>query len=131
GGSLPMPPPPSGAKATPGAAARPATGSPAPTAKPAESGAPAPAASAEGAPAAAASDKKPEAAAEAPPPVPQKVDPAIFDQALQDYFDGKPRDAAGPLYAWLQAAPKTDDNYAWAQYFLARSLIDLGLTHAG
>ncbi|NTX52554.1 hypothetical protein HUA74_12545 [Myxococcus sp. CA051A] len=131
GGSLPMPPPPSGAKATPGAAARPATGSPAPAAKPAESGAPAPAAGAEGAPAAAASDKKPEAAAEAPPPVPQKVDPAIFDQALQDYFDGKPRDAAGPLYAWLQAAPKTDDNYAWAQYFLARSLIDLGLTHAG
>ncbi|NTX05042.1 hypothetical protein [Myxococcus sp. CA040A] len=131
GGSLPMPPPPSGAKATPGAAAKPATGSPAPAAKPAESGAPAPAAGAEGAPAAAASDKKPEAAAEAPPPVPQKVDPAIFDQALQDYFDGKPRDAAGPLYAWLQAAPKTDDNYAWAQYFLARSLIDLGLTHAG
>ncbi|TQF16387.1 hypothetical protein FJV41_08490 [Myxococcus llanfairpwllgwyngyllgogerychwyrndrobwllllantysiliogogogochensis] len=131
GGSLPMPPPPSGAKATPGAAARPATGSPAPAAKPAESGAPAPAAGTEGAPAAAASDKKPEAAAEAPPPVPQKVDPAIFDQALQDYFDGKPRDAAGPLYAWLQAAPKTDDNYAWAQYFLARSLIDLGLTHAG
>ncbi|NTX15396.1 hypothetical protein HUA76_31970 [Myxococcus sp. CA056] len=131
GGSLPMPPPPSGAKATPGAAAKPATGSPAPAAKPAESGASAPAAGTEGAPAAAASDKKPEAAAEAPPPVPQKVDPAIFDQALQDYFDGKPRDAAGPLYAWLQAAPKTDDNYAWAQYFLARSLIDLGLTHAG
>ena len=23
------------------------------------------------------------------------------------------------------------ENYAWAQYFLARSLIDLGLTHAG
>ncbi|WIG95303.1 hypothetical protein [Myxococcus sp. SDU36] len=70
-------------------------------------------------------------AAEAPPPAPQKVDPGVFDKALKDYFDGKPRDAAGPLHAWLQAAPKTDENYAWGQYFLARSLIDLGLTHAG
>ncbi|AEI62361.1 hypothetical protein [Corallococcus macrosporus] len=69
--------------------------------------------------------------AEAPPPAPEKVDPAVFDQALQAYFDGNPRDAAEPLYAWLQAAPRTDENYAWGQYFLARSLIDLGLTHAG
>ncbi|MCP3162951.1 hypothetical protein [Myxococcus qinghaiensis] len=139
GGSLPMPPPPTaGAKAKPGAStpapgAKPATGTPAattPGARPAEAGAPA--AGAEGTAATApATDKKPEAAAEAPPPVPQKVDPGVFDQALKDYFDGKPRAAAGPLYAWLQAAPKTDDNYAWAQYFLARSLIDLGLTHAG
>jgi hypothetical protein len=35
------------------------------------------------------------------------------------------------MYSWLSAAPKTDENYAWGQYFLARSLIDLGLTHAG
>ncbi|ABF88029.1 conserved hypothetical protein [Myxococcus xanthus DK 1622] len=73
----------------------------------------------------------PTAGAEAPPSAPQKVDPGVFDKALKDYFDGKPRDAAGPLHAWLQAAPKTDENYAWGQYFLARSLIDLGLTHAG
>lgn len=69
--------------------------------------------------------------AEAPPPPPQKVPPETFDKALQAYFDGKPRDAAGPLYAWLQSTPRTNDNYAWGQYFLARSLIDLGLTHAG
>jgi hypothetical protein len=59
------------------------------------------------------------------------VDPKLFDEALAAYFDGKPRDAAGPLFAWLAATPRTDDNYAWGQYFLARSLIDLGLTHAG
>jgi hypothetical protein len=104
GGSLPMPPPPPGASAS---------GKPAAEAsKPAEA-APAP------------------APAEAAPPPPVKVDPAVFDRALEDYFTGRPRDAAGPLYAWLQQAPKTDENYAWGQYFLAKSLIDLGLTHAG
>ena len=87
---------------------------------------PPPGAAASGKPAAEAS--KP---AEAAPPAPVKVDPASFDRALEDYFTGRPRDAAGPLYAWLQQAPKTDENYAWGQYFLARSLIDLGLTHAG
>ncbi|MCP3058294.1 hypothetical protein LXT21_05895 [Myxococcus sp. K38C18041901] len=137
GGALPMPPPPANAKpaaapATPPASGtKPASGAatpPAPGTKPAEGSA---------APAAPGADKKPEgdkkAEAPTPPPasLPQKVDPATFDRALQDYFDGKPRDAAGPLYAWLEAAPKTDDNYAWGQYFLAKSLIDLGLTHAG
>lgn len=79
-----------------------------------------------------------QAQAEAPPAedaspaaIPEKVDPKIFDEALAEYFDGDPRAAAEPLYAWLAATPKTDDNYAWGQYFLARSLIDLGLTHAG
>jgi hypothetical protein len=55
----------------------------------------------------------------------------VFDEALADYFAGNPRAAAGPLFAWLSSAPKTHENYAWGQYFLARSLIDLGLTHAG
>ncbi len=131
---------------TPARAPAPSTGAPAPAAP-----APAPAAStAAPAPAPAANTgtppapgdaskappaegeaaaKKPEEAA--PPPAPEKVDPKVFDEALSDYFNGNPRAAAGPLYAWLSAAPKTDDNYAWAQYFLARSLIDLGLTHAG
>jgi hypothetical protein len=69
--------------------------------------------------------------ADAPPPPPEKVDPKTFDVALSKYFGGNPRAAAGPLFAWLSATPRTDDNYAWGQYFLARSLIDLGLTHAG
>ncbi len=121
------------------AGAPPATPAPAPAA-PAAAPATAPA-NATNAPAPAADASKPapaegQAAApkpeEAPPPPPpEKVDPKLFDEALADYFDGDPRAAAGPLYAWLSAAPKTDDNYAWGQYFLARSLIDLGLTHAG
>ncbi|MCP3139002.1 hypothetical protein [Pyxidicoccus xibeiensis] len=122
GGALPMPPPPAGGKPAQTAAPAPAAG------KPAADAAGKPAAEAEAKPAEGAA---PAAAAEAAPPAPQKVDPAIFDQALKDYFDGDPRAAAGPLYAWLQQAPKTDENYAWGQYFLARSLIDLGLTHAG
>ena len=119
GAALPMPPPPSGAQRPAGAAAT-ATPPAAAPGKPAEAGKPE----------AAAGAKAPEAA-QAAPAAPKKVDPAIFDEALQDYFDGDPRAAAGPLYAWLEQAPKTDENYAWGQYFLARSLIDLGLTHAG
>jgi len=61
----------------------------------------------------------------------QKVDPKIFDQALEDYFDGNQRKAAGKLFAYVEATAQTEENYAWAQYFLAKSLIDLGLRHAG
>ncbi|QSQ19914.1 hypothetical protein JY651_32140 [Pyxidicoccus parkwayensis] len=148
GGSLPMPPPPAGAQRPAGGAAPAASGKPAAAAPAAANGKPAAAQPAPAAPAAAnakpeaapaegdktaapADAAKKDAAAEAAPPAPKKVDNAVFDKALQDYFDGKPRAAAGPLYAWLQQAAKTDENYAWGQYFLARSLIDLGLTHAG
>jgi hypothetical protein len=80
--------------------------------------------------ASAASDgaKKPE---EAAPPPPQKVDPRLFDEALQDYFQGRPKDAAPKLFAFTESVSQTDDNYAWAQFFLAKSLIDLKLRHAG
>ena len=87
----------------------------------------APAASPAPAPAPAPAPSAPEAAPSAPETVPDEV----FDKALADSFAGNPRAAAGPLYAWLSAAPRTHENYAWAQYFLARSLIDLGFTHAG
>src|SRR5215471_16510157 len=60
-----------------------------------------------------------------------KVDPKIFDQALEDYFDGNQRKAAAKLFAYVEATAQTEENYAWAQYFLAKSLIDLGLRHAG
>ncbi|MBJ6761106.1 hypothetical protein JGU66_10060 [Myxococcaceae bacterium JPH2] len=106
-GGLAMPPPPTGTTTRANAS-------------PADAGTPPP-----------ADGGTPSTAAEAPPPPPKKVEAGVFDQALQDYFAGKPRAAAGPLYAWLQATPRTDENYAWGQYFLARSLIDLGLTHAG
>ncbi|MCP3103626.1 hypothetical protein LZ198_32555, partial [Myxococcus sp. K15C18031901] len=110
----------------------PAAAAPAPTTPaPGRSGTPEAAASAPGEPAAASAEKKPEKAEAPPPSAPKKVEPGVFDEALKNYFDGNPRKAAGPLFAWLESAAKTDDNYAWGQYFLAKSLIDLGLTHAG
>jgi len=59
------------------------------------------------------------------------VDPKIFDEALKDYFDNKQEQAARKLYAFIESTPPTDENFAWAQYFLARCLIDLNLRHAG
>src|SRR5262245_39119402 len=46
-----------------------------------------------------------------------KVDPKIFDQALEDYFDGNQRKAAAKLFAYVEATAQTEENYAWAQYF--------------
>jgi hypothetical protein len=94
----------------------------------AQASSPAPA-SPPAAPASEAKEAAPEK--ETPPPPPEKVSDEVFDKALADYFAGNPRAAAGPLHAWLSAAPRTHENYAWGQYFLARSLIDLGFTHAG
>jgi SOS response regulatory protein OraA/RecX len=117
----PQPPAPAGARpptqvapaGAPTAPARPPAGTP-----------PAPAATAPAQPQAGA----PAAAQEQPP---QKVDPKIFDEALRDYFDNKQEQAARKLYAFIESTPPTDENFAWAQYFLARCLIDLNLRHAG
>ncbi len=90
--------------------------------------APAPAGAA---PAAAPAPGAPEA--EAPPPMaePVKVDPKLFDEGLQDYFAARPKDAAAKLFNYLKGISQTDENYAWAQYFLGKSLIQLGLRHGG
>ncbi|MBI3181899.1 MAG: hypothetical protein HYZ28_07120 [Myxococcales bacterium] len=77
--------------------------------------------------AAAEEEKKPEP----PLPPPQKIDPKLFDEALEAYFAGKPKDAAPKLFQYTEGVAQTDENYAWAQLFLAKSLIDLGLPHAG
>jgi hypothetical protein len=66
-----------------------------------------------------------------PAPVAKKVDPKLFDDALNDYFAGQPKSAAPKLFEYTENVPSTDENYAWAQYFLARSLIELKLNHAG
>ena len=100
---------------------------------PAQAGAQPAAAPSTGAPAAAAPQAgqpaaQQQAAGEQPPP---KVDPKIFDEALKDYFDNKQEDAARKLYAFIESTPPTDENFAWAQFFLARCLIDLSLRHAG
>jgi hypothetical protein len=61
----------------------------------------------------------------------QKADAKTFDEALQDYFAGNPKSAARGLFAYVESAARTDENYSWAQYFLGKSLVDLGLRHAG
>ena len=111
---------PAGAPAAP---ARPLAGTPPAAATPARppAGTPPPAA---GQPAAAPP------AADAAQPAP-KVDPKTFEDGLKDYFDGKLEPAARKLYAFIESTPPTDENFAWAQYFLARCLIDLNLRHAG
>lgn len=73
----------------------------------------------------------PDAKAEPPRPPPKKADPKIFDEALKDYFAKNPRAAAGKLYEFIRGTSTTDENYAWAQLFLAKSLLDLGFKHAG
>jgi len=66
----------------------------------------------------------------APAPAAKKVDPKLFDQALNDFFSNRPKDAAPKLFEYTENLPSTDENYAWAQFFLAKSLIDLKLRHA-
>lgn len=66
-----------------------------------------------------------------PAAAPKKIDPKLFDDALNDYFTGRPKDAAPKLFDYTENLPSTDENYAWAQFFLAKSLIELKLPHAG
>jgi hypothetical protein len=129
--SAPAQPPATAAPAQPGTAA-----APPPAAQPAQGAKPAaaqpaqgakPAAAPTGAPAPAPAGAPQQAASEPPP----KVDPKIFDEALKDYFDNKQEQAARKLYAFVESTPPTDENYSWAQYFLARCLIDLSLRHGG
>jgi hypothetical protein len=110
--------------AQPAQAPRPAAGAPA-AAQPAQ--APRPPAGTPAATQPAQAGAQQQAASEPPP----KVDPKIFDEALKDYFDNKQEQAARKLYAFIESTPPTDENYSWAQYFLARCLIDLSLRHGG
>jgi hypothetical protein len=82
--------------------------------------------------AAAAQPPKAPSAAELPAKAPaEKAGQALFDEALQDYFADHKESAARKLYAYIEGTPPTDENHPWAQYFLARCYIDLGLRHAG
>lgn len=106
-----------------------------PQAKPAPSN---PASKADGAKAGAAKPASAKASAQTPgkpvialtPPA-KKATPEQFKKAMSDYFGHEPVDAARELFAYVEGSSKTDENHAWAQYFLARSLIDLGLNDAG
>ncbi|MGA9522292.1 MAG: hypothetical protein WBV82_12550, partial [Myxococcaceae bacterium] len=49
---------------------------------------------------------------------------------IEKAFQLRPSDAAPKLFAFLEAAPPTHEQFAWAQFHLARSLFELGHTHA-
>ncbi len=121
------------AQAQPAQPTPPATAAPAP-AQPAQP-LPAPAKPPAVAPAPAA--PAPQGQAPAPPTADasrgpaEKADQALFDDALQDYFADRKEAAARKLFAFIEGTPPTDENHPWAQYFLARCFIDLGLRHAG
>lgn len=102
----------------------------APAPQPAAPAAPAtPPAPASGPPAGAPDGGTPSSAA--PATLPQKVDPKSFDEGLTLYFTANYKEAARRFYAYVESMPQTDDNYAWAQYFLGESLVKLKLSHAG
>src|SRR5208283_727200 len=101
---------------------------PAPAAAKPLSPAPPPAAPAAAAPQPPPAGPSSPEAAKAPA---EKADQALFDDALQDYFGDKKESAARKLFAFIEGTPPTDENHPWAQYFLARCFIDLGLRHAG
>jgi hypothetical protein len=73
----------------------------------------------------------PPPAAEAPKGPPEKAGQQLFDDALQEYFNDHKEAAARKLFAFIEGTPPTDENRPWAQYFLGRCFIDLGLRHAG
>ena len=54
----------------------------------------------------------------------------LYDRALAAHAAHDPRTAAGLLYSWLKAAPRTANNYPTAEHLLAEDLQALGLTHA-
>jgi hypothetical protein len=87
------------------------------------------------APPAAVATPAADAGVSSPPAVaaaaPKKLDPKLFDDALNDYFTGHPKDSAAKLFEFTENTASTDENYAWAQFFLAKSLIELKLNHAG
>lgn len=40
-----------------------------------------------------------------PAPAPKKIDPKLFDDALNDYFAGRPREAAPKLFEYTEGVP--------------------------
>lgn len=51
----------------------------------------------------------------APAPAPKKIDPKLFDDALNDYFAGRPKDAAPKLFDYTENVPSTDVELRRAQ----------------
>lgn len=74
----------------------------------------------------------PSAGEPAPAPVaaPKKVEASQFELALDRFFTRRYREAAPLLFEYVENVPSTDENHAWAQYFLAKTFLELELRHA-
>ena len=55
---------------------------------------------------------------------------ALFDAAATAFYDDDWVSAAAGLYVYLQGAPRDAADLGWAQYFLAESFYQLGLTYS-
>lgn len=58
-----------------------------------------------------------------------ELDPAVFDNALEDFYAKNYADGAKGFYAFIRTANATDERFEWAQFFLAECLKGLGLYH--
>jgi tetratricopeptide (TPR) repeat protein len=66
-------------------------------------------------------------AEQSPPP---EVPSAVFEEGVSSYKSGSERDAARLLFTYLNGNDQTADHYEWAEYYLAKTLERIGLTHA-
>lgn len=73
--------------------------------------------------------KEPEAEAQAEDVNTAEYHPAEFDAALAKFYSEDYVGAAAGFWRTVHAADPSDDNYEWAQYFLAESLRMAGLWH--
>ncbi len=104
------------AKASPAPAAAPAAGAqPAPGDKPADADKPA-----EG-----------EGEGDDNETVVSTVPDSVFDEAVQDFDQGKYKSAAEKFWHYLSGNEQTADHYEWAEFYIARSFLRMGLNHAG
>lgn len=55
--------------------------------------------------------------------------PEAFDEALADFHEGDYAEAAGGFWRVIDVGGEENENFAWAQFFLAQSLERLGLIH--
>jgi tetratricopeptide (TPR) repeat protein len=77
-----------------------------------------------GKPAEKSKEKEDEEGPAAPAP------PELFDEALRFHYAGLAKEAAPKFYTFIRGTPRTNENYPWAQLFMAQDLAALGYTHA-
>jgi hypothetical protein len=60
-----------------------------------------------------------------------EVSEDVFERGVRAFESGAFEDAAEELWHYLKGSDQTADHYEWAELYLARSFLGLGLTNAG